>query len=62
MILRLLFVVAAFQAAAQTPAAIWYDTFCAQDEAEKKRVFRAATPEIKAVLARTQIERWRDSQ
>ena len=61
MLLRLLFAVAAFQAAVQTPAAISYETFCQQDEGEKKKVFRAAAPEIKAVLARTQIERWRDA-
>jgi predicted cobalt transporter CbtA len=61
MILSLLFAVASFQAATQTPAVISYETYCRQDEAEKKQVFRAAPPETKAVLARTQIERWRDA-
>jgi hypothetical protein len=61
MILRLLFVVASFQAAAPAPAAITYETYCQQDEAEKKKVFRAAAPETQAVLARTQVERWRDA-
>ena len=61
MILRLLFAVAWFQAAAPPPAAITYEAYCQQDEAEKRKVFRAAPPETKATLARTQIERWRDA-
>jgi hypothetical protein len=61
MILRLLFVVAFFQAAAQTPAVVSYETHCKQDEADKKKAFRAAPAEIKAMLMRTQIERWRNA-
>jgi len=35
-----------------------YDAFCKKDEKEKRRLFRAANPDQKAVLARTQMERW----
>ena len=61
MMLMLLFVVASFQTAAQTPAVISYESYCRQDEAEKKKAFRAAPPEVQAMLARTQVERWRDA-
>ena len=61
MILRLLFAVASFQAATQAPPVITYETHCQQDEAAKRAAFRAAAPEVKAMLARTQIERWRDA-
>ena len=61
MTLKLLIVVATFAGAVQTPPALQYDTFCQKDEAEKKTLFRAAPPEVKATLARTQIERWRDA-
>jgi hypothetical protein len=61
MVLRLLFFVALFQAAAQTPATISYETYCQKDEAEKKQLFRSSTPENQSMLARTQIERWRDA-
>jgi hypothetical protein len=50
---------------ASTPAAppateLAYDTFCKKEEREKRRLFRSATAEQKAALARTQIERWRE--
>jgi hypothetical protein len=60
MMLMLLFVVASFQTAAQTPV-ISYESYCQQDEADKKKAFRASPPEIQAMLARTQVERWRDA-
>jgi hypothetical protein len=61
MMLMLLFVVASFQTAAPTPPVISYDSYCQQDEVERKKAFRAAPPEVQATLARTQIERWRDA-
>jgi hypothetical protein len=48
-------------AAAAPAAELAYDTFCRKDEREKRRLFRAATPQQQSVLARTQIERWRES-
>ena len=49
--------------AAAAPAAedLAYDAFCKKDEREKRRLFRAATPQQQSILARTQIERWRQS-
>lgn len=38
-----------------------YDAFCKKDEREKRRLFRAATPLQQSLLARTQIERWRET-
>lgn len=61
MILELLIVLASFQSAVQPPAAISYEAFCQLDEAEKKKRFRAAPSETQAMLARTQIERWREA-
>jgi hypothetical protein len=48
-------------AAAPTTEELVYDTFCKKDEREKRRLFRAATPQQQSALARTQIERWRAS-
>lgn len=47
--------------AAPTPEDLAYDTFCKKEEREKRRLFRAATPQQQSVLARTQIERWRET-
>ncbi len=46
----------------KTTAPAWsYDTHCQNTVAEKRRVFREASPELKARIARTQAERWRDA-
>jgi hypothetical protein len=34
---------------------------CKEEEKEKRRLFRAATPDQQSALARTQIERWCDA-
>jgi hypothetical protein len=50
--------------APQTPPAateLEYETYCKKEEREKRRLFRAATPSQKSLLARTQIERWREA-
>jgi hypothetical protein len=52
---------AAPAAAATTTEDLGYDAFCKKDEREKRRLFRAATPLQQSVLARTQIERWRET-
>ena len=47
--------------APQSPPAsaeLEYEAFCKKDEKEKRQLFRAATADQKAVLARTQMERW----
>jgi hypothetical protein len=50
---------------AQAPQAgqnLDYETFCKlPDEQAKRTAFRATTPENRAVLVRTQLERWRDA-
>jgi hypothetical protein len=44
----------------KAPGTISYETFCAlPDVQEKRAAFVAATPENRAKLVRTQIERWR---
>ena len=51
-------------AAAQEQAgkAIDYETYCKlPDAGAKKAAFNATTAEIRGMLARTQIERWRDA-
>jgi hypothetical protein len=49
-------------AAVQSPEKIEYDTFCKLPDVEAKRsAFVATTPENRAELVRTQIERWRDA-
>lgn len=46
----------------KTPVPAWsYDTHCQKPVAEKRRIFREASPELKARIARTQAERWRDA-
>jgi hypothetical protein len=40
-------------------AAIAYDAFCGKSRMEKQDLFKTMTAEHKAVLWRTQIERWR---
>jgi hypothetical protein len=46
----------------QSPKAIDYDTFCKLSDVQARRAaFVAATPDNKAELARTQVERWRDA-
>jgi hypothetical protein len=51
------------QSAQTAPAAseLEYETYCKKEEREKRRLFRAATAEQKSMLARTQLERWRDA-
>jgi hypothetical protein len=44
-----------------TAAELEYETYCKKEEKEKRRLFRAATPDQQSTLARTQIERWRDA-
>lgn len=46
---------------ASLPAELAYETFCKKEEAVRKRLFRAATPEQKSILTRRQIERWREA-
>jgi hypothetical protein len=49
------------KSAPQSPPAsaeLEYEAFCKKDEKEKRRLFRAAPVDQKAVLARTQMERW----
>jgi hypothetical protein len=49
-------------AAARPRQAIEYDTFCKlPDVATKRSAFEAATPDTRATLVRTQIERFRDA-
>ena len=43
------------------PAELAYDTFCQKEEREKRRLFKAATPDQQSILTRTQIERWREA-
>jgi hypothetical protein len=43
------------------PAAVPYDVYCAKSMAEKGQIFKAASPEQKVTLWRTQVERWRDA-
>lgn len=43
------------------PAPMDYEDFCKRPADEKRQVFDAITAENRAVLARTQIERWRDA-
>jgi hypothetical protein len=42
----------------QAPAAVDYDTFMQQDVEGRIRTFNRITPENRAALVRTQIERW----
>jgi hypothetical protein len=61
--------IAAAAAVSQTPSPqnppaaseLEYETYCKKEEKEKRRLFRAATPDQQSTLARTQIERWRDA-
>ena len=46
------------QPAPAAPAAIAYDAFCGKSRIEKQDLFKTMTAEHKAVLWRTQIERW----
>jgi hypothetical protein len=48
-------------APAPSAAELDYDTFCKKTQQEKRALFRAATPAQKAVIARTQMERFRDA-
>ena len=48
--------------ASQAPQKITYDTFCSlSDDQAKRAAFGAATPENKAELVKTHLERWRDA-
>jgi hypothetical protein len=46
---------------APSAAELEYDTFCKKTQQEKRTLFRAATPAQKVVIARTQMERFRDA-
>ena len=48
--------------AAQTPQNLEYEVFCKiADVQERRTAFLATTPENRATLVRTQLERWRDA-
>lgn len=48
--------------AAQTPQTLEYEAFCKiADVQERRTAFLATTPENRALLVRTQLERWRDA-
>lgn len=48
--------------AAQAPQVIEYEAFCKiADVQERRTAFLATTPDNRAMLVRTQIERWRDA-
>lgn len=48
--------------APQTGQNVAYETFCKLPDVQAKRTaFLAATPENRALLVRTQLERWRDA-
>lgn len=42
-------------------AELEYDTYCKKTQQEKRSLFRAATPDQKSMIARRQVERWRDA-
>jgi hypothetical protein len=47
---------------AQSPGPIEYEAFCKLPDTQAKRsAFLATTPESRATLVRTQLERWRDA-
>jgi len=53
--------VAAAQQGAPTSAPMPYEVYCAKSLSEKNQIFKAASPEQKVSLWRTQVERWRDA-
>ena len=42
-------------------AELEYDTYCKKTQQEKRALFRAGTPDQKNLIARRQVERWRDA-
>ena len=53
--------VASAQQAAPVAPPMSYEVYCAKPQSEKKQIHDAASPEQKASLWRTQVERWRDA-
>ena len=45
----------------QAGAPIEYESFCKMSVESKRSAFNATTPDNRALLVRTQIERWRDA-
>ena len=49
-------------AAGQAPQKVTYETFCSlPDDQARRAAFNAVTPENRAELVRTQLERWREA-
>lgn len=46
---------------APAAAELEYDTYCKKTQQEKRSLFRAGTPDQKNLIARRQVERWRDA-
>ena len=45
----------------QAPPKVTYDTFCNLPDEQKRAAFGAATPEERATVMKTHVERWRDA-
>jgi hypothetical protein len=43
------------------PAPMSYETYCQKDSREKREAFRTFTPEHRILIAKTQLERWREA-